>query len=139
MSSASSLSLYTQIPAEVISSDSAPEHLNIPVFIRSRLKHCRGPRSQWSARLVKEDIRRVLFPVLGIENLCCVLFNPSVLAVSKVHPGCIFSVAPFSLSIQFITCIAFVSVAVNPEMSLRTAAFKQSCKALPKGGVKSPT
>lgn len=93
--SKSPLLFHTQIPAEVISSESvAPEpKLNIPVFIRSSLKHCRGSRSQRRARLVQEDIRRVLFPVLRIENPCCVLFNPSAPAVSKVHPGCIFSVA----------------------------------------------
>lgn len=91
--SKSPLLFHTQIPAEVISGESvAPEpKLNIPVFIRSRLKHCRGSRSQRRARLVREDIRRVLFPVLRIENPCCVLFNPSAAAVSKVHRGCIFS------------------------------------------------
>lgn len=38
-----------------------------------------------------EDIRHVLFPVLGIEDPCCVLFNPSAPAVSKVHRGRIYS------------------------------------------------
>lgn len=93
--SKSPLLFHKQIPAEVISSESvAPEpKLNIPVFIRSRLKHCRGSRSQRRARLVQEDIRRVLFPVPRIENPCCVLFNPSAPAVSEVHRRCIFSVA----------------------------------------------
>lgn len=38
-----------------------------------------------------EDIRHVLFPFLGIEDPCCVLFNPSAPAASKVHRGCIYS------------------------------------------------
>lgn len=87
-----------------------------------------------------EDIRHVLFPVQGIENPCCVLFNPSAPAVSKVHRGRIYSgatgAAPLSLSVQYTKRVAFVCVAVNPEMSPRTAAFRLN--TFRTGGVESP-
>lgn len=140
--SKSPLLFHTQIPAEVISSESvAPKQkLNIPAFIRNGLKHCRGSRSQWWARLVLEDIRHVLFPVQGIENPCCVLFNPSAPAVSKVHRGRIYSGAaeqPEQLpSLQYTKRVAFVCVAVNPEMSPRIAAFRLN--TFHTGGVESP-
>lgn len=143
--SKSPLLFHTQIPAEVISGESvAPERkLNIPAFIRNGLKHCRGSRSQWWARLVLEDIRHVLFPVQGIENPCCVLFNPSAPAVSKVHRGRIYSGAaeqPEQLpSLCLYSTRSALPLSASPSTQKchpRTAAFRLN--TFRTGGVESP-